>query len=138
MDVIAYLVFEGNGEEAMNAYAAALGGTVTFVQRYGDAEGMPNISEAWKDKILHAEVKIGDSAVYISDNFEGRPVSFGNSVSLNVNFDSEDALRAAFEKLSTGGTVDMEVQETFWKAIYGSLTDRFGINWGLNYSLPSE
>lgn len=138
MDLIAYLVFEGNAEEAMETYARALGGSVSYVQRYGEAEGMPNVSENWKDKILHAEVTIGKSSVYISDNLEGRPVSFGNSVSLNVNFDSEETLRAAFKELSAGGTVNMEVQETFWNAIYGSLTDQFGMNWGLNYSLPSK
>ena len=43
-----------------------------------------------------------------------------------------------FAKLSAGGSVTMPLQETFWGAYYGLWTDRFGINWMVNYTLPKE
>lgn len=31
------------------------------------------------------------------------------------------------------GRVAMDLQETFWSKCYGSLTDKFGLEWQLNY-----
>jgi PhnB protein len=40
-----------------------------------------------------------------------------------------DEINHAFTKLSKGGKVTMELQETFWSPRYGMLTDKFGIDW---------
>ena len=37
-----------------------------------------------------------------------------------------------FKALSNGGKVEMELQDMFWGAYYGSLTDKFGIQWMFN------
>ena len=42
-----------------------------------------------------------------------------------------------FAKLSAGGSVTMPLQEMFWGAYYGTWTDRFGVNWMVNYTLPT-
>ena len=35
-------------------------------------------------------------------------------------------------------SVTMPLQETFWGSYFGSCTDRFGINWQLDYELSKE
>ncbi|EIM06946.1 protein PhnB [Planococcus antarcticus DSM 14505] len=53
----------------------------------------------------------------------------GNNMSVTVLFDEIEEAQTVFNKLSEGGKVSMELQETFWSPLYGSLTDRFGIEW---------
>jgi hypothetical protein len=47
----------------------------------------------------------------------------------------EEAKRL-FDELSAGGTVEMPIQDMFWGAYYGSFTDKFGINWMINFQNP--
>ena len=42
-------------------------------------------------------------------------------------------LESAFDKLKEGGSVGMELQETFWSKCYGSLKDKFGIEWQFSH-----
>jgi PhnB protein len=41
-------------------------------------------------------------------------------------------------KLSEGGNVTMPLQDTFWGAYFGMWTDKFGINWMVNYDDPDK
>ncbi|KEO84908.1 VOC family protein [Tumebacillus flagellatus] len=136
MNVIPYLTFQGTTEEAMNFYAKALQGEIVQLDRYSGAPGM-QIPEGWEDKVIHGRVKFGgDNFLYFSD--ADRDVVAGNSVSLAVEFDSEEAVNHAFNVLADGGSVFMPLGKTFWGALYGKLTDKFGINWDLNHTLKSE
>jgi PhnB protein len=55
---------------------------------------------------------------------------------LSFNFESEDQINHVFEALSAGATVSMPLQDTFWGARFGMLTDKFGVNWMFNYDKP--
>ena len=48
-----------------------------------------------------------------------------------LNPAEQDAERL-FTDLAEGGTVHMPLQQTFWAARFGMLTDRFGIPWAIN------
>jgi PhnB protein len=52
--------------------------------------------------------------------------------------DSKDALNTLFDFLSEGGTIIQALKEEFWGAIFGSVKDKFGIYWSLNYQLPTK
>jgi len=139
MKFVPYLNFEGNAEEALNFYVLALKADIASIMRYSEAppsQDMPPVADDYKDKILHATLVCGQEELYLSDTFPGMSVNFGDSVSINIGFESEDALREAFDKLALDGTVSMPVDSTFWGAVFGSLTDKYGINWSLNYQLP--
>jgi PhnB protein len=69
-----------------------------------------------------------------SDTFPGQPYQVGNNVHLAFVSDNKDEIQSVFDKLKEGGTVGMELQETVWSPAYGSLTDKFGIHWQVNYS----
>ena len=52
---------------------------------------------------------------------------------LTIAMKDMDEIKSIFGKLKEGGTVDMELQETFWSKCYGSVIDKFGIPWQFNY-----
>ena len=54
-------------------------------------------------------------------------------LALAVVSENLDEIKSAFNELKEGGTVGMELQETFWSKCYGQLTDKFGIVWQFNY-----
>ncbi|ASS73591.1 hypothetical protein CIG75_00435 [Tumebacillus algifaecis] len=130
MRLIPYLSFDGKAEEAMNFYADALGGEVTQLDRYSGARGM-EIPAGYEDKVLHGRVKIGDHFLYFSD--AKRDLASGEQMSLTVEFDHEEQVDRAFELLSKEGQVFMPLDKMFWGAKYAKLTDKYGIQWDLNY-----
>jgi PhnB protein len=48
-----------------------------------------------------------------------------------------DEIKQWFGRLKERGSITMELQETFWSKCYGSLTDKFGINWQLSHEEES-
>lgn len=135
---VPYIMFEGNATEALAFYAKVLGALKEpKVMRYSEGQGM-EIPPGYEDKILHAELSFPGGIIYISDAFPGTPVSFTDSISFNLGPDSKEQLEELFEKLAEGGRVDQPLKEEFWGAVFGSLTDKFGIHWSLNYQLPPQ
>ena len=138
-----YLNFDGDGKEAAHFYAEVLGAELAGIMTYGEAhgdeiEGMP---EEAKDMVMNAQLNLknGDTLM-ISDVPPGMGMPFqkGNNVSLTVTLDDIEEARTLFGKLAEGGTVNMELQETFWSPLYGNLTDRFGIDWQISVDAKTE
>ena len=50
-------------------------------------------------------------------------------MSISIELDSTDKVKVAFDMLKTGGAVTMELQQTFWSKCFGSVKDKFGVNW---------
>ena len=50
-----------------------------------------------------------------------------------INCSTEEEIRSIYEKLSIGGEIIYALDTSFWGALYGELTDKFGNNWMLNY-----
>lgn len=127
MSVIPYLRFQGTCREAMAFYADVFGGTVEMMMT---ADEMPDFgaSEDQKNLIAHSSIKIADGEIYASDEFMGdtRPMA---GCSVMVSLPTSTASQDAFDKLADGGTVTMPFQQTFWSAGFGTVTDRYGIQW---------
>jgi len=84
-------------------------------------------------KIGHAELKIGDSHVFVSDEFPGMNAAptpgVKGACGIFLYLENVDA---AFNRAVSGGaTVDMPLTNQFWGDRYGKITDPFGHNWGL-------
>ncbi len=81
-------------------------------------------------KIGHAELKIGDSFLFLSDDFTGQyTATTGGPLSLHLYTENVDELfRRA---ISAGAREEMPVQNMFWGDRYGKLIDPFGNRWGL-------
>ncbi len=126
-----YLFFPGNCEEAMNFYKKVFNAEITTLQRFGSAS-MP-VTEEHREKIMHGELTIGTITLMFSDGAPHRDITNGDNVHLNLSFDNETALRLTWGKLTEEGSVHMDLQDTFWGALFGQLEDKYGIRWMLNY-----
>jgi PhnB protein len=62
----------------------------------------------------------------------GFKVNIGNNVFINLEPDTRRETDQLFKALSEGGKVDMALQEMFWGAYFGTLTDKFGVQWMFN------
>ncbi|MEZ4771942.1 MAG: VOC family protein [Bacteroidia bacterium] len=129
----AYLTFNGNCREAMTFYQKCLGGELSF-QTIGDSPLADKMPETMKVCILHASLKHGRMALLGSDMVGEKGLHKGNSVSLSLNCSSEEEIKVLYQQLSTGGIATHPLEDTFWGAIFGGLTDKYGIHWLLNYN----
>ena len=85
--------------------------------------------------IGHAELKIGDSVIFLADEFPGpgcakSPQTVGACTStLNLYVPDVDATFK--QAISAGAKETMPVTDMFWGDRYGTLTDPFGHTWGV-------
>lgn len=87
---------------------------------------------------MHAALTFGDGDVlYFSDTREEMPLTVGSNATVHLSVDSEEDVRRIVAGLSHGGEVTMPADRTFWGAVYGSLVDKYGVQWGVEYELPS-
>lgn len=126
MQIQPYLFFNGRCDEAIEFYRAAAGAEVTMLMRF--KESPEPVSQDDPEKVMHAEVRIGDTTLLVSDGQCGDQRDFqGFALSLTVAEDSE--AERLFAALSDGGKVQMPLDQTFFSSTFGMLTDRFGVLW---------
>ena len=131
-----YLNFNGNTEEAFNFYKSVFGGEFITVQRFKDTPESDKIPEADRDKIMHIALPIGKGTILMAtDALEsmGHPLTVGNNFYMSVNANSEKEADKLFKALSAGGRVTIPIEKAFWGAYFGMFTDKFGIQWMINY-----
>jgi PhnB protein len=125
-----YLNFDGTASNAIKLYESALGAKAESVMPFGD-KGPPGT----KDRVMHASLRIGGGVVMLSDTMPDMPPPAGNNMHVSVNCDDAADMAKKFDALAVGGQVRMPLQDTFWGAKFGMLTDAFGINWMFNCEL---
>ncbi|WP_276134726.1 VOC family protein [Polluticoccus soli] len=128
----AYLTFNGNCREAMNYYKECLGGELTLQTVDGTpmADKMP---PQMRQHILHSTLQ-KDSLMIMASDMAREKLAGGNRVSLMLNCSSDDEINGYFNKLSDGGQIIDPLAEMFWGAKFGTIEDKFGINWLLHYN----
>jgi PhnB protein len=127
-----YLTFGGNCREAMNFYKDCLGGELTL-QTIGESPLADKMPPAMKDFILHATLTKDSLILMGSDMVGERGLIKGNAVSLAVNCSSEEEIQNFYKKLSAGGNKNHALEQSFWGATFGDLTDKYGNHWLLNF-----
>lgn len=131
-----YLNFLGNTEEAFNFYRSVFGGEFTSLQRFKDTPHGGEMSDVDKEKIMHINLPIGKNIVLMgTDALEsmGHTLTFGTNFSLCISPASETEANTFFAALGAGGQVSMPLEKMFWGAYFGMLTDKFGVQWMVNY-----
>ncbi|HEX8269544.1 MAG TPA: VOC family protein [Flavobacterium sp.] len=133
-----YITFNGNCEEAFLFYKSVFGGDFPYIGRFGDmppTEGK-SVSAEEASKIMHVMLPISSETVLMgsdsSDSY-GHATVVGNNISVSVNTDSKEEAFKIFDGLSAGGKVTMPMEKTFWGAWFGMFTDKFDINWMVNF-----
>ncbi len=128
-----YLNFNGTAAKAIKLYEGALGAKVLSTMPFRDAPG--ESAAATKDRVMHASLQLGDGVIMLSDVMPDMPPPAGNNVHVSLNCDDAADMAKKFDALAVGGQVRMPLQDTFWGARFGMLTDAFGINWMFNCEL---
>jgi PhnB protein len=135
MAVDVYINFNGNCREAVEFYAQVFGTEKPQIMTFGDAPPNPEFAlpEEAKSLVLHTRLNIKGSNIMFSDTPPGMPLIVGNNISLTISSKNMEEIKSLFNKIKEGGTVGMDLQETFWSKCYGSVTDRFGIPWQFSH-----
>ncbi len=83
---------------------------------------------------MHASLTNGDLTLLGSDMAGPEGITKGNTIILQLECAGEEELNRFYSKLSAGGKATYPPAPSFWGAVYGQLTDKFGNDWMLNYS----
>jgi PhnB protein len=128
MQLQPYLFFDGRCEEALDFYKKAVGANVETLMRWKDCPDKSGCTPQNENKVMHAHVKIGDTAVLASDGrCEGKPDFKGFALSITAK--SEAEADKMFEALAAGGQVQMPLTKTFFSPKFGMCADKFGVGW---------
>ncbi len=129
-----YLITNGNGQEAVKFYQDVFDAELIGVQTYGDIPPDPEfpVPENVKDLVVHANLKIDNTYLLISDNFPGQPYEQGTHITIAALVDDADKANRIFEKLQKDGEVIMPLQETHWSPAYGQVKDKYGVTWQIS------
>ena len=119
--VTAHLVVN-DGAKAVEFYKNAFGAQIMGIHNTPDG------------RVMHAEVKIGDSKIMLADEFPGMgsssPKTLGGSCVI-LNIIVEDVDKLFDQAVKAGATVTMPLANQFWGDRYGRITDPFGHHWAL-------
>lgn len=132
-----YLTFNGNCREAMTFYKECLGGELSL-QTVGESPLSDKMPPQMKDCILHATLNKGALVLQGSDMTPQSGLAKGNNVSLSLSCSSEEEIKNFYAKLSANNKTDHPLEDAFWGAIFGDLTDKFGNHWLLSFDKNSN
>jgi len=131
MEVIPYLMFSGDCEEALKFYEQVLGATIGEVMKTEGSPAQAMMPADWGDKVMHARFTLDGNVVMASDAPPGhyqKPQVISMSLGLSDTAKGEEI----FNKLAEGGATTMPFGPTFWAKGFGMCIDRFGIPWMVN------
>jgi len=108
-------------------------GAIDFYKRAFGAQEIMRMNGP-HGKIGHAELRIGDSVLMLSDEMPGSgmrsPKSLGGTAA--GVFLYVEGVDSAFQKAtSAGAKADMPPADMFWGDRFGKLTDPFGHSWSM-------
>ena len=133
-----YLNFPGTCEQAFEFYKTVFGTEYSHpISRFSDGPKNPDhpLSPSLQQMIIHVTLPIlGGYELMGSDAPKefGFTIIEGNNNYINLNTDTRAETDRLFSALSVNGKIEQALQEMFWGAYYGLLTDQFGIHWMFN------
>jgi len=137
MKISPYVSFNGNCADAVTFYEKAFN-VKAEIMRYKEAppENGYQTPEGTENLVMHAQFEIDGEIIMLCDMPPESPAKIGNNIAIMAEFDDVDSAKAAFDALKEGGNISMELQETFWSKCFGSLIDKFDINWNIAIGCP--
>ncbi len=121
----AYLRFNGQAKQAIEFYQKCLGGKLN-VMTVGDSPMAAQVKD--KNQVIHSALEADGMVLMASDTMGMMELAKGNTCLLCINGNDRTAIESYFNKLSAGGKVTQALSDMFF-GMYGTLTDKFGIDW---------
>lgn len=131
-----YLIFPGTCRAALNTYAAWFKGSIVTIQTF--AESPVPVAEEDGPRIFNAEFKAQGIGFMASDDLPGSQVTQGSNFAFLVHFDDASEQARIYQHVLEGGTAIMPLPEDFEEARFAMASDRFGIQWMLNYQRTEQ
>ena len=139
--VCTYLNFPGNTEEAFLFYQSVFKTKFAGdgIRRFGDIPAdasHPPVADVIKKMVLHVELPITGNHILMGTDAPkemGFTLVQGNNMHICVEPETREEAKRIFDELSAGGTITMPLQDMFFGAYFGEFSDRYGINWMINF-----
>ncbi|WP_127139175.1 VOC family protein [Flagellimonas oceanensis] len=141
MKVNPYLNFDGNAAEAFNFYKSVFGGDFIANITMGDAPDADKLSEDEKHRTMHISLPISKDTILMASDIVpsmGQTLNKGNAVYISLHPESKEEANRLFNGLSKNGNIEMPMADQFWGDYFGSLIDKFGIHWMINYNPKAQ
>jgi len=139
--VASYLNFDGKTEKAFLFYKNVF--KTEFIgkgiQRFGDipeSAEHPPVSEEIKKMVLHVELPITGNHILMGTDAPkemGFTLTKGNNMHICIEPETREEADRLFNELSAEGTISMPMADMFFGAYFGEFSDKFGINWMINF-----
>lgn len=121
----------------MNFYKDCLGGELS-IQTIGESPISDKMPEQMKQSILHSTLIKGQLILMGSDMVGDSGLIKGNGVSMMLDCESEEEIKTIYSKLSEGGKAEHPLENSFFGAVFGDLTDKYGNHWLLHFAKPQK
>lgn len=142
--VCTYLNFDGKTEEAFLFYKKVF--KTEFIgkgiERFGDipeSSGHPPVADEIKKMVLHVELPISGNHILMGTDAPkemGFTLSNGNNMHICIEPETRAEADRLFNELSEDGNVTMPMADMFFGSYFGEFSDRYGINWMINFQNP--
>ncbi len=126
-----YLFFDGNCEEALGFYAGVFGGKIDGLMRYEGTPAAVEMPPEALEKVMHATFRSPSANFMASDSNQASDCE-SSRIALSLASSDPAEGQRMFDALAAGGAVSMPYGKMFWGAMFGSLTDKYGIDWMVN------
>ena len=126
-----YLVFGGHCEEALNFYKQVFNGEIEGISRWSEMPtdvGRTPVTPETANRVTHANFKSPGVSFMASDGMPDKTYGEG-PISLRLRRPIWPKPNGCSTFLAAGGNVEVPMQDMFWGAKFGMLTDKFGIDW---------
>ena len=141
IEVSPFLQFNGDCEAAFVFYKSVFDGKFEFLYRYKDVPSEKILSEQEKERIMHISMPLmkgvnllGADVLHMTENFSEK----ANRVMIGIRTNNEEETQRIFNALAEKGKVVQPLQKEFFADLFGSVTDKFGVDWSFNCNIGKE
>ena len=132
-----HLHFNGNTEEAFLFYKTVFGGEIKKIIRFKElsTEGF-SFPEDELNKIMHISLSIGNTSTISGSDVPsilGTVNESENRSKITITANSKQEAEALFNGLSEGAAIECELGQSPWGSYFGSLRDKYGIEWMIEF-----
>ncbi len=106
----------------MEFYKGLFGGEVTYMMR----DDKPEL-------VMHADLKGGIISFMASDGDRTEPYK-EKPITLSISGNDEELITNLFNKLAEGGEIESPLKKEAWGDVFGTVTDKFNVDWMVNIS----
>ncbi len=117
--------------EGMEFYKDIFGGKLE-VMTVADSPMAKDMPKEKHGNVMHSVLINGDMKIIGMDMMRDKAI-IGDNVGIAVDCNSDKEIKTIFDKLAKGGEVFMPLEEMFWGGVFGVVTDKYGVEWMLNF-----